>query len=160
MRELDKAFSQMVKEVAVDFAAEFDENFRRKAFFDKSWKKRFLQEKGSLMMMSGQLRRSLRKEVKGNTITFSSHLPYAEIHNEGGEIVVTEKMKRYFWYKFGATKLLGYKYLAMKRVGSKIVIPQRQFVGYHKTLDKIVEERAQEFVERAMKEVEKAAKRK
>jgi len=31
---------------------------------------------------------------------FSSSLPYASIHNEGGTVVVTAKMKRFFWSKY------------------------------------------------------------
>lgn len=155
MADFEALWRRMIKSIAVGFAVEFDENFRRKAFFDKPWKRRRMNERGSILIGTGQLRRSIRKEVNGNKIVFLSHLPYAEIHNEGGEIVVTEKMKRFFWYKYASTKLLAYKYMAMMKTGSKIVIPQRQFVGYHRALDKVVEREAQAFVDAAMKEVAK-----
>ena len=37
-----------------------------------------------------------------NSITFFTSLPYAAIHNDGGEIVVTKRMKRFFWHKYYA----------------------------------------------------------
>ena len=33
-----------------------------------------------------------------------------------------------------------YKYMALKRVGSKIVIPKRQFIGMHPEVERIIQE--------------------
>ena len=33
-------------------------------------------------------------------IVIESQVPYSEIHNEGGTIVVTEQMKKFFWSKY------------------------------------------------------------
>ena len=38
--------------------------------------------------------------MKETSIRFFTDLPYADIHNEGGEIVVTKRMKGYFWHKY------------------------------------------------------------
>ncbi|MBP4140176.1 hypothetical protein J3495_19100, partial [Flavobacterium sp. P7388] len=35
--------------------------------------------------------------IRDGVIRYSSSLPYASVHNEGGEIIVTQKMKSYFW---------------------------------------------------------------
>ncbi len=82
-----KAF---VKDVAVKLTEQFDRNFERKAFFDKKWPQtRWPNAKGSLMMRTGTLRGSLKSKVTNSTIHFSSSLPYAALHNEGGTITVT-----------------------------------------------------------------------
>lgn len=48
----------------------------------------------------GALRRSIRGTVRRNTVQFSSSLTYASIHNEGGTLTVTTRMKKYFWAKY------------------------------------------------------------
>jgi len=152
-----------ITDLRVQLLEEFDYNFERKAFFDKSWKEtKFPNRRGSLMMRTGALRRSLRATSNDNSITFMSSLPYAAIHNEGGEITVTEKMKRYFWAMYykssGAisktskgearqtqrnSKMIAeasiWKTMALKKVGSKIKIDQRQFIGPHRNVDRCVE---------------------
>jgi phage gpG-like protein len=100
--------------------------------------------------------------VEGSSITFSSSLPYASIHNEGGTIKVTTAMKKYFWAMYyqasGAitTTSTGkaskskkntlltaeaayWKSLALIKVGSKLTIKKRQFMGSHPTVDAAVE---------------------
>lgn len=62
-------------------------------------------------MASGDLRKSIRSRSDESSITFYSDLAYAGIHNEGGEIKVTARMKRFFRAKFyeamGMTKKNG-----------------------------------------------------
>lgn len=156
-KEFKAVWDKMMKMIAVDLADEFDRNFERKAFFDKPWKARLLNNKGSLLISTGRLRRSIGKRVAGDSIIFTSDAPYAKLHNEGGEIVVTQKMRGWFWYMYTKTKLPLYKHLGCKKVGSKIRIPQRQFIGYHKTVDKIVEDNAAALMEQAAKRIKTAA---
>ena len=61
-------------------------------------------------------------------------VPYASIHNEGGSITVTARMKKYFWARYKETGAEMYKFLALKRVGSSIIIPRRQFIGESREL--------------------------
>jgi len=151
---------------------EFDKNFERKAFFSKPWAARKSGKKGSLLVASGLLRKSIRAELTNNGIRFSSSLPYADIHNNGGEIIVTAKMKRFFWAKYyelsGKVKVNAktrkvskksqryseeaeyYKNLALMKVGDKIVMPQRQFVGNAPEVNQIVKE----VVEDNLKDIE------
>ena len=83
----------------------FKQNFRRQGFLDTSlipWAKRSLtigSDRG-VLIQSGKLRDSIHAVSRGiDRITFQTDpLAYAKIHNEGGYIVVTERMKRYFWY--------------------------------------------------------------
>lgn len=161
-------FKNFLNDLKVELADEFDRNFERKAFFDTPWpKERFPNKRGSMMMRTGALRRSIRAQVTGQAIRFSSSLPYAVIHNDGGEITVTQAMKRYFWAMYykssgAATKAKGqskgrfsaeaeaWKAMALKKPGSKIKIEQRQFIGPHRQVDQCVER----VLEKSMKEFE------
>lgn len=152
MNSVKKRWQLMMHDIGVEMADEFDRNFERKAFFNKKWRDRKFGNRGTLLVATGRLRRSITMKATERSITFSSDTPYASIHNEGGEIEVTKKMKGYFWYMYGQTGYEPYKAMAMKRVGSKITIPKRQFIGYHKTIDKIVEEHAQDMIEDVLEE--------
>jgi len=149
MQTFQQIFSQLLKDIQVELNDEFDRNFERKAFFNTAWKPAIKNTTGSLMMRTGALRKSLRSEIVGTSaIKWESSLPYAEIHNSGGTVVVTEKMKGFFWYRFrlatgGNNKNLNaealfWKYMALKKVGSVIHIPQRQFIGDHPEVQKSV----------------------
>lgn len=152
INELEKKITQ---DVAVELADEFDLNFERKAFFADKWPSpKISNSRGSVMNRSGNLRRSIKYNVRDGMIVFSSSLPYASIHNEGGEIIVTAKMKKYFWamyYKATGgitTKANGgeskskknvklsaeaskWKSLALMKVGQKMKVEKRQMVGDH-----------------------------
>lgn len=163
-----------LQDISVELADEFDRNFQRKSFFRKPWQRRkFNDGRGSLLIRSGELRRSISEpRLSGNGLQFSSALPYAEIHNSGGEIRVTARMKAYFWKRYYETSgKLGYtakgekrktkknlaisaeaefyKAMALKRTGSTITIPQRQFIGEDpevgKLISRIVNENIKQF---------------
>ncbi len=75
----------ILDDMRVELSDEFDKNFNRKAFFTKKWKRRAnLNAKGSLLMVTGTMRRSIKAEVRDNGVRFTSAVPYAAIHNEGG----------------------------------------------------------------------------
>jgi phage gpG-like protein len=129
---------KLLTDVKVELADEFDRNFTRKAFFGAPWKRERANPnaKGSVLAVSGNLRRSLMAEVRGDSVVFSSSLPYASLHNEGGAIAVTGKMKKFFWAKHRGASDAGqsaeaelWKRMALMKAGSKISIPQRRFVG-------------------------------
>ena len=74
---------------------------------------------------------------------------YAATHNDGEDIGVTERMKRFFWAKhLEDKKRLGaespeaefWKRMALKKTGSKIRIPQRHFLGPGPAVDRIVQD--------------------
>ncbi|WP_271783883.1 phage virion morphogenesis protein [Aquimarina algiphila] len=154
---------KMIQDIQTELGDEFDKNFQRKGFFNKKWPESKLKNtKGSLMMRSGALRRSISSRVQGNQIRFQSSLPYASIHNEGGEIEVTQKMKSYFWAMYykasgaitktkkGAVskskrnqrltnEAEQWKNLALMKVGHKIKIEQRQFIGDDPGVRKAIE---------------------
>ncbi len=85
---------KILNDLRVELSDEFDRNFQRKAFFDQPWPPRKMNGKGSLLMVTG-------------------------------------KMKKFFWYKHKATKDDTWKWMALMKVGTRIRIPQRQFLGDH-----------------------------
>lgn len=93
---------RILRDIQVELGDEFDRNFERQAFFSEAWARRKSPNRpgGTLLIDTGNLRRSVRSRTTENSITFFTDLPYASIHNDGGEIVVTAKMKRYFRAKF------------------------------------------------------------
>lgn len=165
-----KDFSkQIISDLRVELKDEFDKNFQRKAFFDRPWKQtKMLNKKGSLMMRTGALRQSLQAISNANQISFTSSLPYANIHNEGGTIKVTAQMKKFFWamyYKANGSisttkgkkleliteEARWWKNLALKKVGSQIKIEKRQFIGWHPQLEVHIER----VINENLKDIEK-----
>ena len=97
-----EVIDRSLEDIKVEFDEEFDRNFERKAFFDeKEWPERkFDDGVGSLMQRTGGLRGSIRSRKRRDELVYSSSKPYAQIHNEGGEIKVTRKMKKYFLARY------------------------------------------------------------
>ena len=153
-KEVGKILSMILNDIRVEMTEEFDQNFERESFFSEAWARRKspMRADGHILVDTGCLRRSIQSRTTENSITFFTNEPYAAIHNEGGEIVVTKKMKGYFWRKYydavGAfdrkkdgtrsndkrtLQLAGeaefWKFMALKKVGSTIKIPRRRFLG-------------------------------
>lgn len=121
----------ILSDIRVELTEEFDRNFERKAFFDKRWpKRRYDNPKGSLLMVTGTLRRSIRSTTTRNGVRFTSAVPYAAIHNEGGSGTKTVKahIRR---GKKGKTH-------QVKAHTRKFKMPQRQFIGDGKRTQEII----------------------
>ena len=101
-KELKTVIGRILKDIRIGIGDEFDQNFERQAFFTKAWARRRspLRPGGHILIDTGALRKSISSRSDESSITFYSDLPYAAIHNEGGEIKVTARMKRYFWAKY------------------------------------------------------------
>lgn len=158
--KLQEVVTNIVDDVAITLTEEFDRNFERKAFFDRSWPgEKYINNKGSQMLRSGKLRKSVKHTVGNKSISWSSSLPYASIQNEGGDIEVTAQMKRFFWamyYKANGAAKSGtggkkrveklsreaskWKAMALLKVGTKMTIDQKQFIGWHPEVDRTIEE--------------------
>ena len=140
---------KILNDIRVELSDEFDRNFQRKAFFDQSWPPRKMRNpKGSLLMVTGKLRRSIRCRVDADSVVWETSERYAAIHNYGGTITVTARMKKFFWYKHKATKDDAWKWMALMKVGSKITIPQRRFLGDHPEMRK----RAEAVIQRNLRQ--------
>lgn len=99
---MQKIIARILQDIRVEMTDEFDRNFERQAFFSEAWQRRKSPTRPgcSILIDTGRLRRSVSSRTTENSITFYTDLPYAAIHNDGGEIRVTKKMKRYFWHKY------------------------------------------------------------
>lgn len=177
MDDVQYIIRQILRDIQVELTDEFDKNFEREAFFTSAWQRRRspIRDAGrGLLQDSGRLRQSIRSNVTADSITFVTSEPYAGTHNEGGEILVTERMKRFFWAKmyeaqgsFGrrkdgsarrdkrtvalTTEAEFWKMLALKKVGSTIRIPRRRFLGtspeVEQAVREIIEENLTEYFE-------------
>lgn len=150
MLNADKLKQTLLTDIKVELYEEFDLNFGRKAFFSDKWKSRaFPYRRGSLLAASNTLRRSIQAEVIPDGVRFSSAVPYATAHNEGAKIRVTPRMKGFFWAKYKATKDEMWKFLALKKIGSIIELPQRQFIGdgphTHRLIETVINDFCKEF---------------
>lgn len=110
----------------------------------------------AILVKRGKLRNSIRysKHVysgKNKAIAFelfagdNSKINYAKIHNEGGTIPITSKMRAFFWAMFAKTKQPIYKALALKR--TPIVIPKREFFGLSESEKSLLEKMIKEKLE-------------
>ena len=173
-KDVQKIIRSILNDIRIDLTDEFDRNFERQAFFSEAWQRRKSPTRpgGSILVDSGRLRQSISSRTTENSITFFTNEPYAAIHNDGGEIRVTAKMKRFFWHKYyEATGSFGrkkngerrndkrtiqlsteaefWKFMALMKVGRTITIPRRRFLGtspeVEQTVREIIEENITEY---------------
>ena len=147
---------------AIESVKFFKESFRKGGFTDTAFKEWVGKQSPlggkKLMYNTGTLMQSIQKaEESTKRVVVSSDTPYSAIHNDGGTIVVTAKMKKWWWWQYyilsgqkkktkrgkeattKANRKLNAKAeyckrMALMKVGSKIKIPQRQFIGESQTL--------------------------
>ena len=181
--ETKSLMRKILRDVTVEAAQEFDRNFERQAFFSEAWTRKKSPSKGGhILVDTGSLRRSISARSDDNSVTFSSSLPYSAIHNDGGDITVTAKMKRYFWHRYYATcgrftrkkngQLSGsrkqlrlsdeaefWKRMALMKVGAKVKIPKRRFLGaapeLESSISMIIENDVKEYVEKKLQNIAK-----
>ncbi len=161
-RSFKQKLPEQVATTAVNF---FKRNFKLGGFTDqpfRRWEKSDYPGMGkTTMVKSGQTRRDIKKiQVSPNKVVvgIGNHNHYAGIHNTGGKIPITPKMRRFFWAKYlelsGIKKpmstierkkreeaipdCLFWKALALTQKDC-IDIPKRQFIGDSKALDVAIE---------------------
>ena len=78
----------------------FQDNFRQGGFQDngtQAWQRKKRPDKyGPLMSSRQNLYGSIYYRPDEYRVTVGTEVPYAAIHNEGGQIIVTQRMKRFF----------------------------------------------------------------
>jgi phage gpG-like protein len=111
---------------------------------------------GKMLIEKGNLLRGITQQVNGTKVmvyVIGVAAKYAEIHNTGGTITVTPKMRKFFWAKYYenskkivtlqngklSTKSVAinqiaeyYKNLALAKT---LVIPKRRYIGNSATLN-------------------------
>lgn len=172
---------RILRDIRVEVSQEFDRNFEREAFFGEAWRRRRgpVRGGGHLLVSTGALRRSVMSRSDETSVTFYSSLPYAAIHNNGGRIRVTRRMRAFFWAKhreavggFGrrrdgslsrsrrqarlSAEAEFWRAMALKRVGDEIVIPRRRFLGASPELEsgvrRIIDRNLEEYLGAALPE--------
>ena len=116
-------------------------------------------QRGPLLSGSNHLMMNTDYQPLPGRVIIRNNEVYAATHNDGEDITVTERMKRFFWAKHIEDKeRLGanspeaefWKRMALKKPGSKITIPQRHFLGPGPEVDKLVNDlinkELQEFI--------------
>ena len=147
----------------------FQENFRKGRFYsEQAWQTPLRTtlgfrgvegQYGPLLSGKNTLYESIKFRPLPGKVIISSEVAYAATHNDGDDIGVTERMKRFFWAKhLEHKKRMGvtapetefWKRMALKKPGSRIKIPRRHFLGPSKEVDAIVQDivnkELQEFI--------------
>jgi len=116
----------------------FKNSFNIKSFDNKPWKPS--KHNQDTLVDSGDLKKSIKTVSKSiKEIHIQSATPYSAIHNYGGTIRITDKMRKFFWAKFYETKKKHWKFMALSKK-TFIYIPQRQYMGTTVKLKKEVEQ--------------------
>lgn len=144
-----KAAQQYIREdvpevIGTEAVKHFKQNFVNEGFDGDKWAARKSAVKLPRKVLTGQgsgdhLGDSIDYRVSGSTITIFTDKVYAQIHNEGGTITVTDQMKKYFWAMSYQAKAAGeedlqnqYKAMALSK---EIVIKQRKFMDISEPLN-------------------------
>lgn len=162
LQRLSKLYIKFPELAAIEAVNFSKERFVRKNWVDKSvsaWKARKpspewhseeqkkAATRGSLMVKSGRLKRSIRKiKVTRNSVTIGTDVPYAEAHNEGAVINQTINVKKHSRKRKGRTETV--KAHRRKR---KITLPKRQFIGESAVLLRRVERLVQREINEILK---------
>lgn len=148
----------------------WEEPYRRRLSFDGT-------ESRNRTLLSGNnhLRDSTYAKAFPGKVYIRNQVEYAAMHNSGGSITVTAKMKRYFWYRhYAAAGQMSltkkgrlsrnrrnmslsreaefWRNMALKRAGSTIRMPQRRFMGPDRNMEreiqKVIDRELNDFIKK------------
>ena len=151
--DINQFKARLLNDLRVELTDEFDRNFTRKGFFKKKWKPRKNPRAlGSLLHVTGTLRRSIQSRTTQNGVLFTSNVPYAVAHNEGfsGTQNVREHTRRNA--KTGKSS----RVRAHQRHAD---IPERRFIGPGKETDAIIEQVIDDNMQRFSDQLTKSLKK-
>lgn len=118
------------------------------------WKPRAFETKASkgksILHGSGELEDSIDYRTEPGRVIIFSDKEYAQIHNEGGKIPVTKKMRSFFWAMFYETGEEVYKNMAMTKK-KEIEIPARTFMAFSEALNRKIEKKLDKRVDQIFK---------
>lgn len=159
----------------------FQDNFRKGGFVNGGfhpWPKTIRQSSGGLdadsnygPLFSGHnhLFDSMKYEPGDYRVRVSNELLYAPYHNWGANITVTDKMRRYAWYRYyketgsvakakakrktskkkALPRTSFWKNLALTKKAT-LHIPQRQFIGESREIKEQIEKRTEEEIRKIL----------
>ncbi|MCT4698468.1 phage virion morphogenesis protein [Tenacibaculum haliotis] len=132
LQKIDNKYflSKTINEAGVIAVRFSKDRFRKKNWVDKSqksWAPRKRKTRGSILVQSGRLKRSIRKISEGKYyVLIGTDVPYAQIHNEGGVIKTTARVRAHSRTRKGRSKPIKIR-AHTRKMNTKI--PQRQFLG-------------------------------
>lgn len=141
----------ILSDVRVKLTEMFDRNFTNQGFFGKKWvatkasKVNRAGKKGSILIVTGAMRRSIRSVVRGDGVAFTSDKPYTALHNEGGKFSANIRQHT-------RTSKKGNPHTVRAHTRS-VSMPQRQFIGDHERVQHTVEKIVQNNVARFSQEL-------
>jgi phage gpG-like protein len=124
--------------IGTEAVKHFKNAFQEEAFDGKKWAARkTIREGGTngqkILSLSGELGDATDYVVRGSQVIITNDKAYAEIHNDGGVLIVTPKMRKFFWAMHMKFKEAGNLTMADQWKGlalaKKLTMPQRQFIG-------------------------------
>ena len=152
MRTGEQLKKDIISDMRVELAEEFDKNFTRKAFFTNKWKKRRNPNAlGSLLVVTGSLRRSIQAKETPDGVRCTSNQPYATLHNEGGKGSVTVRQH--------TRKSKKGKSYTVRQHNRAVNVPQRQFVGDGQDTQRIIKNVIDDNLEQYNQEIIKKLKK-
>ena len=153
-------FKGLAHNVGQKALSHFKGSFRKQGFTDYSfiaWAARKDDLGHKLLLNTNNLMNDVQVRSESiNKIEIGTSLPYAGIHNNGGKfsIVITDKMRKYFWAMFKETEDEKWKYMALtKKKRLPIRIPQRQFIGQSQVLNNNIDKLINETILRELKNI-------
>lgn len=137
LKQKYEAFRNKVPDmIAIQAVNFFKRNFELQGFVDNGlnkWKglsnpadrsQKILRKRGTLKNAIKKIKAERNKVVVG----VSADVKYASLHNYGGQITITPKMRRYFWAMYKETGQEYYKAMALTSK-KHFDIPARKFIG-------------------------------
>lgn len=104
-----------------------------------------------ILVKTGKLRRSIRVTIATFRLTkVATNLKYAATHNFGAVIRITKKSRAFFWAMFQQTGVIEWRNLALTKASS-VTIPQREFIGDSRKLERKLEQRILKEVNKVFK---------
>jgi phage gpG-like protein len=148
--------------IGIESINHFKQSFEDEGFTGASlekWEsrssKRLTRNEQKTLSDSGELVEAMEYRVNGNEMIITNDKPYAEIHNEGGEITVTPKMRSFFIFKhYEALELGNYDVSDMWQAmffSDVLKIPKRQFIGESELLNTNIMEKIVRELDRIFK---------
>ncbi|AXG70446.1 phage virion morphogenesis family protein [Kordia sp. SMS9] len=151
LSRVNQRFPSKAAVIAVNFSKE---RFVKKDWVDRSrvsWKKRKRKGRGSTLVRSGRLKRSIRKlRVTSSYIVIGTDVPYAQIHNEGGDIKKSVRVRAHGRRISRGTRGGQSKVKSHTRK-MNLKIPKRQFIGESAVLARRIERMLERDIKNALR---------
>lgn len=124
-------YDDILRDARVKLTEMFKNNFREQGFFGQKWvatkvSKASKRGQGSILIVTGAMRRSIHSMIRGMAVVFTSNLPYTALHNEGRKFTVTVTVRAH-----SRTNRKTGNTCTVRSHSRHMNMPQRQFIGDH-----------------------------